>query len=212
MSDKISFLIFRTAARIFGSLLFPLFEGWGESELKPRKCKVVFARNFGLVGLLNAFRFFTSPFSLVVRVSEAKSRIWKLLGLGGIRIYELDDQADYEQSFALINRIVENGEVPLYLLSDTKLTEEDSLIRNFADSEILFFAVSGCKNNWSLKFIPVVRDMKAFCVSLPVYGENKEKFSGLKSLEFLEKALEVTPQFETPSFFCTHQRYSAFNQ
>lgn len=209
MESNLPFYFYRTFARAFGSIFFPLFSGWGENDLKPGKGQIVFARNSGLVTLLNSLRFFVCPISVIVRNSESQSIAWKLAEAGGLKIYRLSDNADFEESYALINSVLEQKEVPLYLISECKFETDDLLIRKFSESVSLFFAVSGCKKVLTFGLIPAVTEMKAICASLPVYGEERERFKGISSLLFLEKSLKMTPQFEVPTFFHTHSKFSS---
>lgn len=208
MIADFSFYFYRTAARAFGSILFPLFSGWGENEIKAGQCQVIFGRNHGFISLLNSLRFFKNPFSIVARSSDSKGILWKLAQLGGLKIYRLADDAGTVEACSLIRQLREKKETPLFLISESHFNEDNSIVCDFTEAETLFFAVSGCKKVLSMGFVPLVTDMKALCASIPVYGEEKERFKGLKSLLFLEKSLEMTPKFDLPTFFYTHSRFS----
>lgn len=208
MPEKLNYLLFHYAARIFGSLFFPLFSGYGENEFKPGRAQIIFCRNHGFITLLNLLRFFTSPVVIVARENESSGLIWRLLKMAGLKIHQLKPDVPVEAIEQLLCEIQQKNGLPVYLISADKEETDQQLPALFAADKTLFFAVSGCKKLMSCGFIPVVREMKALCVSMPVYCSRIEQYQGLKELEFLENSLEKTPQFELPTFFHTHQKFS----
>lgn len=208
MPRKPSYFFFHYTARLLGSFLFPMFSGFGESEFRRSEGKIIFARHFGFISWLNVLRFFRTPVCIIARESMCSNAVTKLLQSGGLSILKVSDQADAESIFDLIATRSDQTEIPLFFVSAETGKIDEELISKFSSDQTLFFAVSGCKKTFSLQFIPEVHEMKALCTSLPAFGDSADQFAGIKSLEFLEHSLEITPQFELPTFFHTHQKFS----
>jgi hypothetical protein len=119
----------------------------------------------------------------------------------GVNICLLDDKAEAQEIFAQIKKNFAH-KLPILFLTDlSDRSADDKLIRLFPEHRCLFFAVSGCKDCWSMGVIPVIRDMKAFCGCLPIFPGSEHHSKGLQSLEIMENILESSAEFETPSFF-----------
>lgn len=208
MPYKYSFLFLHYAAKIFGSLFYPLFTGYGENEFKPGQIKIVFCRQYGFVTLVNLLRFFISPIAILVNKSESSSLPWKLAQWCGLSIYRIDESHSEQDIFQAILDFNDSQKLPIFILSKSLLEMANSLMQHLNPNQTLFFAVSGCKQSMSLGFIPIVKDMKALCVSMPLYCKSVDHYKGIKELEFLEEAVKKTPQFELPTFFHTHSKFS----
>ncbi|MGM0599654.1 MAG: hypothetical protein ACQETH_07515 [Candidatus Rifleibacteriota bacterium] len=196
-----SFFIFRSAARFLGSVFFPFFTILGENEITGSEADVIITRNRGLISLLNAFRFFSTPFVVVVRKKHSQGFIWKLMQWAGIDICLLNDEAGAQEIFSLIENDFSRKLPVLFMIDESNRATDDDVVKLFPEHRCLFFAVSGCKDCWSLGFIPVVRDMKAFCGCLPLFPGTELHSRGVESLEIMENILESSAEFETPSFF-----------
>lgn len=208
MPYKYSFFFLHYAARVFGSLLFPMFSGYGENEFKPGQAKIIFCRQHGFVTLLNLLRFFISPVTILVRKSESCGLAWKIAEWSGLNLFRIDESHTPEEIFKLVQEYNERKDLVVFVVSPPLLEMADYLAQRLTPDKTLFFAVSGCEKSMSLGFIPVVKDMKALCVSMPLYCNSIDRYRGMKELEFLEEALAKTPQFELPTFFHTHSKFS----
>jgi hypothetical protein len=208
MPYKFSFLFLHYTARIFGSLLYPMFSGYGENEFKPGQAKIIFCRQHGFVTLLNLLRFFISPIAILVNKSESSGLTWKIAEWSGLSIYRIEKSHSEQDIFQLVLDFNDRQELPVFVVSQSLIEMADGLARRLTPDKTLFFAVSGCERSMSLGFIPVVKDMKALCVSMPLYCKSIDRYKGMKELDFLEEALEKTPQFELPTFFHTHSKFS----
>ncbi|GAB4282842.1 MAG: hypothetical protein Kow0029_28610 [Candidatus Rifleibacteriota bacterium] len=208
MQDKIPYFVFRTIARIFGSIFFPLFTGWGENENLAGKCKVVFARDYGFVTILNLFRFFSSPVAFIVNKNIAHNFVWRVLKEGGVRVIETEEAVSANVLHQLISSLAESEIVSVFLMNPANKQRDCELIGCFKENEVLFFAQSNAGNSFFLGFIPVVKDMKVLCTVIPAFSEqSKAELDGFRGLEFLENSLEKTPQFELPTFFFNHSKF-----
>jgi hypothetical protein len=202
-----AFHFYRSVARFIGSIFFPLFSAWGEDSFAQGDKPTVFTRYFGFVSVINVLRFFKTPVVFLIERGKATTFWWKILIAGGQRVEKFDSSQSSKQLSEKIIAIMNNGEVPVFFLGSLDLKTETSLISSFDEQHLLFLAIVGCESCYSLGFIPIVKDTRAFCGTIPLFGLEREKFNGIKCLEFIEKALELTPRFEIPTFFCTHKKY-----
>lgn len=205
----LSFHFFRTVARIFGSIFFPLFSSWGEDDVSTGSGKIVFCQNFGVISLINVLRFFAHPVTVVVRESQSTGFVWTLARYGGLKLCRVPDSASAESFFEVISAIHAKSEIPLVLVSEGFLEVDDAIISKYetqTPSKVLFLAVSASKKCFFAGFIPVIRNMKILCVTLPVFCAAPENLKGLNNFNFLEAILEQSADFEIPSLFHNHSQ------
>lgn len=211
MRSQHSFYFFHFIARFFGSLFFPMFSAFGENEFKTSGQKVVFARNYGFISLLNLLRFFRTPVRIIARAEECNSLPWKAAIAGGLDLRLTSENCSIERLQTLLSEAHYEKVVPVLLLSHDNQDVEKAVISDTAPENALFLAMSGCNDSMSLGFIPIVHDMKVLCAGIPAYGYQTSYFTGIQSLEFLEHSLALTPQFELPTLFFTHRKFSSLS-
>jgi hypothetical protein len=207
--NSFAFCFYRNVARFIGSIFFPLFSAWGEDEFCKEKKQVIFARYHGFIAILNLLRFFKSPVAICVKKSMVKEFWWSVLTAGGLQIYVIDEPAGCSDIVAEIEKIFASGLTPVYLVAEkASLSKvEHELAELYSYDRLLFLGMSGCQNCWQFGFIPVVRDMKLFCGSIPLFGKAQKDFNEIDHLNFIENALDLTSQFDLPTFFFTHQKF-----
>ncbi|GEM_PF-6126126 len=208
MLENPGFFFFHFLARIFGSIFFPLFEAYGENKFKSRAGQVVFARSEGFISALNIMRFFKTPVRFFLRREDSVKFYWRLLMAGGINVSEIDSKATVSQTIETVASAVYGIETPVYLINHAFQNFDDELIRSFSPEKVLYLAISTNGNAFSAAIVPIVQDTKALCAAIPVFSSNQKDFSGIRGLEFLEKSLALTPQFELPTFFYNHQKFN----
>lgn len=202
---KTAYFIARSLARFFGSIYFPFFRFWGETEFKPAKKRVFIVRNFGLLTWISALRIFRQPLSFIV-ADQSDSSLWfKLAVNGGLSPVRLtfDLNEDLQIIEALCSR-----ENCLLLIASAPDSFAEKLVRQLKCSkgiETLFMAISGANVAFPPgTIVPKVCPVSVFCglPHLPVEVPG-EVFAELR---FLERAMQNIPLGELPSIFSNHQR------
>ncbi|MEW6709195.1 MAG: hypothetical protein AB1403_05165 [Candidatus Riflebacteria bacterium] len=208
MLENPGFFFFHFLARIFGSIFFPLFEAYGENEFKSRAGRVVFARYEGFISVLNILRFFKTPVRFVLRREDCDKFSWHLLVAGGINVSQVEDEATVVEIIEKISISNNEKETPVYFISNGFEDRDNELIKRLEPEKVLFLAVTAKEKKFSAGIIPIVQDTKALCAAPPVFTSDQAEFTGLQILAFLEKSLALTPQFELPTFFYNHQKFT----
>ncbi len=213
-SDKLSMLptpgglawkVCRALARFVGSVFFPYFRVWGETELT-RDGRIFITRNFGLLTWLTALRVFKRPVRVVVADSGDDFCWFNLAGKCGLAPIFLNGTP--EENFLLVEHLVEEGEKLLLVVPDFADELSESLVsrlRAVRFLQVLFLAVAGAREALPAKaFVPRVVPISAFC-GMPHFQPGEDD-SPLAELDFLEQALTDLEIDELPSIFFNHQR------
>ncbi len=202
---KTAYFIARSLARFLGSIFFPFFRYWGETEFKPGKKRVFIARNFGLLTWISALRIFRQPLSFLV-ADQNESSLWLKIAMNGglspVRL-TLDVNEDLQTIETLSSR-----ENCILLIASEPDSFTENLVRQLKCSksiETLFMAISGADVAFPAgTMVPRVCPVSVFCglPHLPVEAPG-EVFAELR---FLERATQNIPLGELPSIFANHQR------
>lgn len=194
----------RSLARFFGSIFFPFFRVWGETELKPDQGCIYIARNLGLLSWMSALRTFRRPIRFV-SADLTDTRPW--FGIAeacGLEPAKLSGNTDHD--FLSIEHLFNQKEAVLLLIPEVPDQSTLDLIAKIKATHYLislFMAISGAKK--ALRpgsLIPKVYPVSVFC-GMPHLQPASTQVP-LVELELLEKALADIPLNELPSIFFNH--------
>ncbi|PKL43022.1 MAG: hypothetical protein CVV41_11495 [Candidatus Riflebacteria bacterium HGW-Riflebacteria-1] len=201
-----SFVFMRSLARLFGSIFFPFFRVWGETEIRPERGCIYMARNFGLLTWISALRAFKKPFRFV-SADQSDNLFWFWLatvcGLEPIKL-----SGDVNHDFLRIENLYTSKETVLLLLPenpDQATLDLVNKIKATAHLTSLFMAIAGART--ALRpdsLIPRACAISLFC-GMP-HPQSTMTQKPLAELEFLEKAVADIPLNELPSIFFNHSR------
>jgi len=121
-----SFVFMRSLARLFGSIFFPLFRVWGETEIRADRGCIYIARNYGLLTWISALRAFKKPFRFVsADPSDASIWLWlaEACGLEPVKL-----SGDTSQDFLCLENLVISKETILLLLPENPDTNALDLV------------------------------------------------------------------------------------
>lgn len=196
---------FRSIARFVGSVFFPFFRVWGETELK-KGGQVFIARNFGLLTWLCALRVFKRPLRFVMADLNDISRWFSLAMRGGLAPLKLSGDADHD--FLAIEHLLEAGEKLILLLPVSASSTTELLVAKLKAThslKVMFMAISGAGEALPEgAIVPAAVPVSVFC-GLPHYCAAPGE-STLAELDLLERALHNLAIDELPSIFANHQR------
>lgn len=196
---------FRSLARFLGSVFFPFFRVWGETELKPGG-QVFVARNYGLQTWLCALRIFKRPLRFVLADVNDTSRWFSLAEHGGLAPLRLIGNADHD--FLAVEHLLEAGEKLILVIPDSADAVSELLVARLKAThslKVLFMAISGAREVLPDKaIVPRVLPVSVFC-GLPHYRAAPGE-SSLAELDLLERALHNLAIDELPSIFPNHRR------
>ncbi|OGK04962.1 MAG: hypothetical protein A2W80_01250 [Candidatus Riflebacteria bacterium GWC2_50_8] len=201
-----SFVFMRSLARLFGSIFFPLFRVWGETEIRADRGCIYIARNYGLLTWISALRAFKKPFRFVsADPSDASIWLWlaEACGLEPVKL-----SGDTSQDFLCLENLVISKETILLLLPENPDTNALDLVAKIKATHCLtsmFMAISGARAALRAgSLIPRVCAISVFCgMPHPVSATTQ---GPLTELEFLERAVADIPLNELPSIFFNHSR------
>lgn len=198
-------------ARFAGSVFFPYFRVWGETDLKSGG-QIFIARNFGIQTWLTALRIFKRPVRVVLADSAADLRWFNLAEKNGLAPLRLCDTP--AQNFLTVEHLAEAGEKLLLVVPQVSDPAIDSLVsrlRATRSLKVLFMAISGLKEALPAgAFVPRAVPISVFC-GLP-HSLGNPVSSPLAELDFLEQALKDLEIDELPSIFFNHPRNLSRNQ
>lgn len=201
-----SFLFMRSLARFFGSLFFPFFRVWGESEIRTDRGCVYIVRDYNLLTWLSALRIFRNPFKFV---SYDNTSLWfRLAEACGLKPIKLSGKTD--QDFINIEHWIDQRETLLLMIPEfpeQNILELTAKLKSTPHLKTLFMAISGAK--LALKagsMIPKACPVSVFCGMPHFHGINSQ--NPLCELDFLEMAITDIPLNELPSIFFNHSRNS----
>lgn len=195
----------RYLARFAGSVFFPYFRVWGETDQRTGG-QIFITRNYGIQTWLSALRVFKRPVRVVMADASADSRWLKLAKRLGLAPIAADGSPT--QNFLAVEHLAKAGENLLLVVPQTPSPETESLVANLRairSIQVMFMAVSGCSEALpAAAFVPRVVPVSVFC-GLPHYLGNPLS-SPFAELEFLEQALKDLEIDELPSIFLNHPR------
>lgn len=202
---RLAWKVCHALARFFGSVFFPYFRVWGETDLRPGG-RIYVMRNFGLLTWLTALRVFKRPVRVVMADRSDGSRWFDIAVKCGLAPLRLDGSSD--ENFLLVEHLVEAGEKLLLVVPDFADESAESLVKRLRAVrflQILFFALSGAREALPpQRYVPRVVPISAFC-GMPHF-QSDEDDSPLAELDFLKQALTDLDVDELPSIFFNHQR------
>lgn len=193
----------RSLARLFGSIFFPFFRVWGETEIRSDRGCVYIARDFGLLTWISALRTFRKPFRFVCSNTDNWFNLATTCGLEPVTIGD-----DPTGCFNELEQRLLAKETLLLLIPENPDHYHLELVRQLKNSRnftCLFMALTG--SHLALapgQIIPKVCPISLFCGMPHFQTENSN--NPLIELEFLEKAITDVPLNELPSIFFNHSR------
>lgn len=201
-----SFVFMRSLARFFGSIFFPFFRVWGETEIRPDRGCIYIARNYGLLTWMSALRAFKKPVRFV-SADPADTSIWfQLAEASGLEPVKLTGDTNHD--FINIEHLFNQKETVLLLIPeipDQHSLELTTKIKATHYLTSMFMAITGARVALRAgRLIPKVCPISVFC-GMP-HSLSTAAQGPLTELEFLEKAVAGTPLNELPSIFFNHSR------
>ncbi len=202
---RFAWKVCRYLARFVGSVFFPYFRVWGETDLKPGG-QIFIARDFGILTWITALRVFKQPMRLVL-LSEKHDRRWFDLAVSsGLAPLRLSGSVD--QNFLMLEHMAEAGEKLLVVIpgsADSNIEELVCRLRATRSLRVLFMAISGADGALpESAVVPRAVPVSVFC-GLPHYAANVAE-SAFAELDFLENAIKDLEIDELPSIFFNHRR------
>lgn len=202
---RVAYFIARSMARFFGSIFFPFFRYWGETDFKNTKKRIFIARNRGLLSWLTALRVFKHPIRFVM-ADKNDTSIWFKIALSGA-LAPIRLSFDYEADLQTLAALGQHENCML-LVTPAVNSYTESLVAGLKyqkSIEVLFMAVSGPQIALAAKtLIPKVCQISVFC-AMPIIPD-VSRSDTFAELEFLERATENIPLGELPSIFTNHKR------
>lgn len=200
-NPDLSYFLLRCYCRLLGSIFFPLFKYWGETDhSKNSKKKIFVSKYFGFLSWLTVLRTFKKPVRFIVFAK--KEDLWiKISKLCGLEVFYCPSVS--ESDFISLTN---DSQRDIFVMFDEvsyefscSLVTKASQLKNRI---LLFFALSGVSKSLS-GYIPQAIWLTVLCAS-PKTMPNEP---GIKELSFLERALQRTnPEIEIPSLFFNHKR------
>lgn len=192
-----AWFFFRCFARFFGSMFFPFFRYWGETEHKPGRLFI--ARDFGLLTWLCVLRIFSRPVRFILYSPKENSLWLKLAKIGGLAPVTLSSNP--EEAITDINSILDAKEVAVLLIPENIDQNILKVIETLKNNKLtLFMAVSGARSALpDHSIIAKVCEISVFC-GMPCVEES-QKSNILAELDLLENAVRHVPLNELPSIF-----------
>ena len=196
---------FRAIARFTGSVFFPFFRVWGETEII-KGPQVFIVRNYGILTWLCVLRIFKRPLRFVIADVDEKSRWYSLAESGGLAPICLNGNSDEDCS--TLRQLIEAGEKLVLVVPAVKNAVADMLVarlKSMRSLRLLFMAISGASEALPPgAIIPRVVPVSVFC-GLPHYTAQAGDPAQIE-LDFLEHALNDLAIDELPSLFANHPR------
>ncbi len=205
LPDPLAWKLCRYLGRFVGSVFFPYFRAWGETDLHGGR-RVFITRNYGLQTWLMALRVFKRPVRIVVCDAEDDRRWFELACHNGLAPLHLTGSP--EQNSLTVERLAVAGENVLLVIpqhADASVLDLVGRLKIARSFKTLFMAVVGAREAlpagaWVPRSVPIC----AFC-GLPHYNARPDD-SPLAELDFLELALKDLDIDELPSIFFNHSR------
>lgn len=202
---RVAWKVCHYLARFAGSVFFPYFRVWGETDQKLGG-QIFIARNYGLLTWLTVLRMFKRPIRIVLVDAAADLRWLNLAQKSGLAPLKLDDAP--AENFLTVEHLAEAGERLLLIVPQVSSPAIDSLIsqlRAIHSLKVLFMAISGAREALPTgAFVPRAVPISVFC-GLPHYPGDPA-LSPLAELDFLEQAIKDLEIDELPSIFFNHPR------
>ncbi len=197
--------ICRYLARFVGSVFFPYFRVWGETDLN-HGGQIFIARDFGILTWITALRVFKRPVRLVFLSEKHDQRWFNLANSSGLAPLRLSGSID--QNFLMLEHMADAGEKLLVVISRTADCNIEELVRRLRATHslrVLFMAISGAAGALpESAVVPRAVPVSVFC-GLPHYAANAAG-SAFAELDFLENAIKDLDIDELPSIFFNHRR------
>lgn len=197
--------ICRYLARFVGSVFFPYFRVWGETDLN-HGGQIFIARDFGILTWITALRVFKRPVRLVFLSEKHDQRWFNLAVSSGLAPLRLSGSID--QNFLMLEHMADAGEKLLVVISraaDDNIEELVCRLRAIRSLRVLFMAISGASEALpESAVVPRAVPVSVFC-GLPHYSANVAD-SAFAELDFLENAIKDLDIDELPSIFFNHRR------
>lgn len=202
---RLAWKVCRYLARFVGSVFFPYFRVWGETDLTPGG-QIFIARDFGILTWITALRVFKRPMRLVFLSEKHNQRWFNLATSSGLAPLRLPGSID--QNFLTLEHMADAGEKLLVVIprsADSSIEELIRRLRATRSLRVLFMAVSGAAEALpESAVVPRAVPVSVFC-GLPHYAANVAD-SAFAELDFLENAIKDLEVDELPSIFFNHRR------
>ncbi len=202
---RLAWKVCRYLARFVGSVFFPYFRVWGETDLKPGG-QIFIARDFGILTWITALRVFKRPVRLVFLSEKHDPRWFNLAVKSGLAPLRLSGSVD--QNFLMLEHMADAGEKLLVVIARDADKNIEQLVRRLRATrslQVLFMAISGAAEALpESAVVPRAVPVSVFC-GLPHYAANVSD-SAFAELDFLENAIKDLEIDELPSIFFNHRR------
>jgi len=202
---RLAWKVCRYLARFVGSVFFPYFRVWGETDLKPGG-QIFIARDFGILTWITALRVFKRPMRLVFLSEKHDQRWFNLAVNSGLAPLRFSGSVD--QNFLMLEHMADAGEKLLIVIprsADGNIEELVRRLRATRSLRVLFMAISGAAEALpESAVVPRAVPVSVFC-GLPHFTADVAD-SAFAELDFLENAIKDLEIDELPSIFFNHRR------